>query len=226
MFGFGSKKEVQPLGGTGGPLDRTANALAQHLMATGIDGVGSFDPARKVAERALAAKGGDVAKAIDAVVESHTRLAGVNGFITNLGGFITVPVSLPANVVGFYTLATRMTAAIAHLRGRDLNDLSVRSAILLDLIGTDATSVLKGVGAMTGGVATNVATRRLPPAALAVVNKAVAFRLGAQVGGKVVARIPRMVPVAGGVIGAGLDVLLLRKIAEAAKKDFTDRPTV
>lgn len=220
MFGFGEdEKQVEPLGASDGALDRAANSLAQHLIATGIDGVASFDSAQKVAEQALkTAHTRDAA--VDAIVNSHTKLVGVNGFVTNLGGFVTLPVSLPANVVGFYTVATRMVAAIAHVSGANVRDEAVRSAILLDLIGTDATQVLKGMGTFTGGVATNVATRKLPPAALAVVNKAVAFRLVAKVGGRFLSRIPRLVPVAGGFVGAGLDIVLLRKIAESARKDF------
>lgn len=220
MFGFGkNEKQVGPLGSSDGALDRAANSLAQHLISTGIDGVASFDSAQKVAEDALR-KAGSREAAVDTIVADHTKLIGVNGFVTNLGGFVTLPVSLPANVVGFYTLATRMVAAIAHVNGANVRDESVRSAILLDLIGADATQVLKGLGNFTGGVATNVATRKLPPAALAVVNKAVAFRLVAKVGGRFLSRVPRLVPVAGGFVGAGLDIMLLRKIADAARKDF------
>ena len=113
-----------------------------------------------------------------------------------------------------------MVAAIAAINGHDVDDPAVRSAILLDLIGADATQVLKGLGPMTGGVATNVATRKLPPAALAVVNKSVAFRLGSQVGRRFLTRIPRLIPVAGGFIGGGLDVVLIRKIAQSARRDF------
>ena len=37
-------------------------------------------------------------------------LGAASGFVTSLGGFITVPVALPLNVLGFYLIATRMTA--------------------------------------------------------------------------------------------------------------------
>lgn len=219
MFGFGKDNKAPAKADEPGAFDSAANALAQHLIATGIDGVATFKSAQSVANEALK-KAGSREAAIDDIVASHTKLAGANGFVTNLGGFITMPVALPANIVGFYTVATRMVAAIAVVNGQDVHEPSVRSAILLDLIGTDATQVLKGLGPMTGGVATNVATRKLPPAALAVVNKSVAFRLGSQVGQRFLSRIPRVIPVAGGFIGAGLDVMLIRKIAESARRDF------
>lgn len=220
MFGFGhSKKQSQPAA-SDGVLARGADELAQQLIRAGIDGVGPFASAKDVAQKA-ASEHGSVPEAIDAVVSSHLRLVGVNGFLTNLGGFVTMPVAMPANVVGFYTLATRMVAAIAHLSGRDVDDPATRSAVLLDLIGTDATKVLGNLGAFTGGGMTaSVATRKLPPAALAAVNKAVAFRIGGRLGQNALSRLPRAIPAAGGVIGAGLDVMLLRKIAQAARNDF------
>lgn len=219
MFGFGKDKKAQEAPAQPGAFDNAANALAQHLISTGIDGVATFKSAQSVADDAMK-KAGSKEAAMDDIIASHTKLAGANGFVTNLGGFITMPVALPANIIGFYTVATRMVAAIAAVNGQNIKEESVRSAILLDLIGTDATQVLKGMGTMTGGMATNMATRKMPPAALAIVNKSVAFRLGSQVGQRFLSRIPRIIPVAGGFIGAGLDVLLLRKIAEAARRDF------
>lgn len=219
MFGFGKDKKAQEAPAQPGAFDNAANALAQHLISTGIDGVATFKSAQSVADEAMK-KAGSKEAAMDDIIASHTKLAGANGFVTNLGGFITMPVALPANIIGFYTVATRMVAAIAAVNGQNIKEESVRSAILLDLIGTDATQVLKGMGTMTGGMATNMATRKMPPAALAIVNKSVAFRLGSQVGQRFLSRIPRIIPVAGGFIGAGLDVLLLRKIAEAARRDF------
>lgn len=65
-----------------------------------------------------------------------------NGFVTSLGGFITMPVALPANVTGFYLLATRMVAAVAKARGYDLTQPHIRSAVLLSLVGADADDLL------------------------------------------------------------------------------------
>ena len=68
-----------------------------------------------MAEKALAARGGDVEAAIDDVVALHIKLAAAGGFVTGLGGFIT----LPANVVGFYGIATRMVASASSVRVSD-----------------------------------------------------------------------------------------------------------
>ena len=85
-------------GVVGGSLTKFVDTL----LDAGIDGRGPFDPARQVADEALRANGGDAEKAIDAIVRKHITLAAGNGFLTSLGGFITMPVALPANVLGFY----------------------------------------------------------------------------------------------------------------------------
>lgn len=206
--------------GREGPLDSAATTLVERLLSSGFDGRAQFHPAAQVAREALADEGGDPEKAIADTVAAHRKLAATNGFVTGLGGLFTMPVALPANVLGFYLVSTRMVAAIAAERGYDIDRPEVRSAVLLTLIGTDADDVLKKAGlAGTGGL-TGMATRKLPPAALMIVNKAVGFRLLSQVGTKALARLGKAVPFAGGVIGAGLDVLLLNRIAANAKEQF------
>lgn len=203
-----------------GMLGNAAVSLVQTLLESGIDGKGPFDSAREVAEAALA-KEGSVESAIAKVVSQHTRLAAVEGFLTGLGGFVTLPVALPANVVGFYLLATREAAAIAHLRGYDLTDHRIRSAVLLTLVGSDGEDLLKKAGVMTkSGAMTSMASSYLPGPALMVVNKAVGFRLLTQVGKRSLTRLGKAIPLAGGVIGAGLDGFLMRSVAKQARQEF------
>lgn len=202
-----------------GRLERAATVLVTKLVDAGIDGVGPLDPATTVADAARARAGG-AEEAIDALVASHGKLAAAGGFVTGIGGFVTLPVALPANVVGFYGITTRMVAGIAHLRGYDLARPEVRSAVLLTLVGADAQNLLHKSGMSPTGKIADVALRRLPGPALMVLNKGIGFRLLSQVGKKGFSRLGRGVPLVGGAIGAGLDWWLLRKIADSARKEF------
>lgn len=205
-------------------LGGAATKLITRLLDLGIDGKGPLDSADAVAEAVLATRGGD--SALKEIEKSHRRMVAVGGFVTGLGGFVTMAVSLPANVVEFYVLSTRMVAAMARVRGYDLADPHVRTAVLLTLTGTDSDDILKKVGLQAaGGRLTSMATSRLPAPALMVLNKAVGFRLIARAGGQTLARFGRAVPVAGGVLGAGLDVYLLGKIADQARAEFPARPS-
>lgn len=195
--------------------------VVQNLLETGIDGRGRFHSARRVGDAALAKHGGDADLAVDEIVRDHLALAGASGFLTNLGGFATMAVSLPANVLGFYVLATRLAAAVAHVRGHDLTRPQVRSAVLLSLVGADAQDLLAkaGMTVPTGRLA-GFATQHLSGPALMVVNKAVGFRILSQAGKGVFARFGRAVPLVGGAVGAGMDVWLLKQLADHVRTEF------
>ncbi len=201
-------------------LGRVSNKLIGRLLDVGIDGKGPLEPARDVADKALA-KHGSPDAAVASIVRSHKVIATAGGFVTGLGGFFTMPVSLPANVVEFYVVATRMVAATARVRGYDIDDPHIRTAILLTLVGADSDDILKKVGlGAVGGKVTSLAARRLPAPALMVLNKAIGFRLLARAGQSSLARFGRGVPIVGGGIGAGLDLYLLGRVAEHAQREF------
>ena len=207
-----------------GMLTNAVTGLVENLLDVGIDGRGRFDSAQKVADVKRAERP-DAEDAIDAVVRGHLKLAAAGGFVTGLGGFITLPVALPANVVEFYVVATRMVASIASLRGYDIKQPEIRSAVLLTLVGADADDLLQKAGVMATGRLSNLAAQRLPGPALMVVNKAVGFRLLSTAGKKTLTRFGKGVPVIGGVVGAGLDSYLLKRIADHARHEFPKKTT-
>ncbi|GAA4666037.1 hypothetical protein [Kineococcus glutinatus] len=202
--------------------DSKATALVQRLVDVGIDGAGPFASAVAVAERARAGHP-SAESAVHVVVRRHSRAVAGSGFATGVGGLVTMPVALPANVVGFYLLATRTVAAIAHLRGYDVTREEVRSAVLLTLVGSDAGQVLRSAGLPVGGPLSSLATRRLPRDVLVLVNKGVGFRLLGRLGSVGALQSSRIVPLLGGVVGAGADVVLLRRIAKHAQREFAPR---
>lgn len=199
-----------------------ATALVDQLLDVGIDGRGRFLGAQAVADAARR-EHPDLEDAITAVRAKHTRLVGAGGFVTGVGGFVTLPVALPANIIEFYALATRHVAATAALRGYDLQATGVRAAVLLTLVGADADDLLRKAGVVTTGRLANLAAQRLPGPALMVLNKGIAFRLVSRAGSSALSRLGRGVPLVGGVIGAGLDVYLLGKIADQASREFPVR---
>jgi len=200
-----------------GAIDR----LVEMLVDTGLEGRGPLRSVREVTDEALTKSGGDAEKAIAALARATTIKGGIGGFVTGIGGFVTMPISLPVNVAEFYLQAVRMVGAIATLRGYDISEPRVRTAILLTLVGSDADEVLKKAGMTTAGSrVTSYALGGLPPAVLMMVNKAVGFRLMRGVSEKTLSRLGRGLPLAGGVVGAGLDGFMMKKIADHAMKEF------
>ena len=197
--------------------------LVQVLLDAGIDGLGPLKSARELADLAhhdtRTTEG-----AVKKIIRSHVVKGGIGGFVTGVGGFVTMPVALPANVVEFYVGATRMVASIAVLRGYDVDDPQVRTAVLLTLVGSEADEVLKKAGLSgTSGKVVGLVGQQLPPAALLILNKAIGFRLLRGLGEKAFARLGRGVPLAGGVVGGGIDVWMMKRIADHAMAEFPPR---
>lgn len=206
-------------------LDDAATALVTRIVDAGIDGMGPIEPATVVADQARG-RHARQEDAIDDLVTSHAKLAAAAGFVTGLGGFVTLPVALPANVAGFYGVATRMVAGIAHLRGYDVHRPEVRTAVLLTLVGAESKNMLQRTGFSPMGKITDLAMGRLPGPALMILNKGIGFRLMSQAGRKGLSKLGRGVPLAGGVIGGGADWWLLRKIADSARQGFPERSAI
>lgn len=230
LFDSKNQPATTPTDEPDGPLDTLAKNFVGKLVDFGIDGVGPLGSSAEVVAKARKEHGGNVEKAINEIVSDHVKKAGVGGFVTGFGGIVTMPVSLPANVLEFYTLATRMVAGIAELRGYDVHSDGARAAIMLSLVGADADDLIQKAGlsaatSMTGsGRLARMAMSRMPKAAGMMINKAVGFRLLTTVGGKALSRVIRFVPVAGGIVGAGLDGFLMKRIADHARREFPVRP--
>jgi len=206
-----------------GPTDKTmafATKAIEQVQRAGIDGFGPLKGAEEIAAEALAATKGDVEKAIERLIRTHMRLAGSAGFITSVGGLITLPVAIPASVGATYLLAARMTAAIAHLRGYDIHTEDVRSTVLITMLGSTGAEVLKDVGIQIGTKSVAAALKKVPGKVFIEINKAVGFRLVTKAGSKGVVNMTKLVPLVGGPIGAGMEVLSIRAIAVYAKKNF------
>ena len=215
-----TKSAIQQAREPGTRSDAITGAI-QRILGIGLDGRGPYKGAAAVAEAALINHQGDPERAISALARGGIVTAAGAGFVTGLGGFVTMPVAIPANVLEFYITATRTVGAIAKLRGYDVTDPAVRTAVLLTLVGAKSTDILNLAGVTLGtGALGGLAQRGLPSAAVMVINKAVGFRLLKKLGEQWLERFGRGVPVIGGAVGATVDGVLLSRIAQEARTQF------
>lgn len=189
-----------------------------------IDGVGPLAPAAAAADKQLREQRGDVERGIHEVIENNVRLAGAQGFATNVGGLVTMAVTIPANVAGLAIVQCRLVAGIAHLRGHDLTDPRVRNAVLTTLLGEDQVHELVRKRKLPG---TPMAIATAPvhdPALDATVSSVVATDLIARMAGKRLATsVGRQVPVIGGVVGMGADGYWTWRIGRYADRELLAR---
>jgi EcsC protein family len=194
--------------------------LVAQLVELGIHGSGPLGPAVEAAEEHLVAAQGDREEAIRRLVAAHVRLAAASGFVTGLGGIVTLPVTLPASLAGLYIIATRMTAGIAHLRGYDVETDEVRSAVLVALLGNGGAVALRDTGIDLGPGSTTAALERLPARVLGDLNKRVGLGLVTRAGERGVVALTKLIPLVGGPIGAAVDGVSAKTIAGYAMRTF------
>jgi EcsC protein family len=200
--------------------------LIDQVIEFGVNGGGPLSGAAQIADEHLIEAGGDRDAAVRKVVASHVRLAALSGFVTGLGGVVTLPVAVPAAAAGLYVLATRMSAGIAHLRGYDIGTAEVRTAVLVSLLGSAGASVLKRAGVEFGRRSAAFALERMSAALLVEINKRVGYTLIAKAGEKGLLGLGKLVPFVGGPIGATVDGLSCRTIATYAMNTFPPKMAV
>jgi hypothetical protein len=189
-----------------------------------IRGIGPLDGAAMAAEKQLDEQKGDVEKAIRELIENNVRMAGAQGFLTNIGGLVTMAVTVPTNITGLALIECRMVAGIVHLRGYDLADKRTRNAILASLLGEERLLALIKKKKVPG---TPMALATAPvhdPHLDNIMANEVAAELVTKVAGKRIATtVGRRVPVIGGLVGAGSDGYETWKIGRYVDREFLPR---
>ncbi|MCW2761687.1 MAG: hypothetical protein JWR85_1888 [Marmoricola sp.] len=198
--------------------------VVQQALTRAIRGVGPLDGAAVAADKQLHEQKGDVDKAIREVIENHVRLAGAQGFLTNIGGLVTMTVMVPTNITGLALVQCRMVAGIAHVRGYDLEDKRTRNAILATLLGEERVLSLVRKKKIPG---TPMALATAPvhdPHIDNIVANEVAAELVTMIAGKRIATtVGRRVPIVGGLVGMGADGYSTWKIGRYADREFLPR---
>jgi uncharacterized protein (DUF697 family) len=159
-------------------------------------------------------------KAAKALINNQIVKCGTSGFLTGLGGILTLPVAIPANVSSVLYVQLRMIAAIALMGGYDLHSDQVQTMVYACLTGTAILDVLKHAGIRVGEKITVSAINKIPGKVLTLINQKVGFRLLTKFGTKGVVNFVKLVPIAGGIIGGAIDIGSTRVIGRNAYNIF------
>lgn len=203
-----------------------AGRLLRMAVDFAIDGTEQLPGARIAAGRHLA-RHGSVEAAIDQVINVHALWCGTQGFVTNLGGFITLLVGTPANIAGVAMLQSRMVAAIAHLRGYDLDDSRVRHAVLTTLLGKRIVADLVAKGELPGTPMVLATAPGIDRALEQVIAQRVMSAWLTTAGGKqLLGFAAKKIPVIGGGIGLVTDSWNTLAVGRYAREQFVSRRPV
>ena len=157
----------------------------------------------------------------NSLIRWQNTKAATSGFVTGLGGLITLPVTLPTNIVSVLYIQVRMIAAIAHLGGFDIKDDKVRTLVYSCLVANSAKDVFKDVGLAIGNKLALNTVKSISGKTLREINKKVGFKLFTKFGEKGVINLGKAVPVLGGIIGGSFDAFTTNTIGNVARDTFT-----
>lgn len=154
------------------------------------------------------------------LIDNQVAKCTTSGFLTSLGGLITLPIAIPANVASVLYIQMRMIASLAVIGGYNLNDDEVQTLVYLCLVKTSIADVCKSAGVQVANKVTLNLLKKLPGTVLTKINQKVGFRLITKFGEKGVVNLVKIVPIAGGVVGGSVDFVGTKLIANKAYKVF------
>ena len=193
-----------------------------------VNGVGGLGSAEALAEEYLQSNNKNKLEAINSLIRWQNAKAATGGFITNLGGITTLPVSIPANLISSIYIQLRMIAAIAciskynsSVNEHELSEDQVRTLCIACLAGNNTIEVLKQAGVTiaekcTVAMIQKYVTRDI----INNINKAIGFRLITKAGKTGVINLTKAVPFVGGLVGATFDGVTTNLIGNAARDFF------
>jgi hypothetical protein len=207
---------------------KSAPGLASNFLRQAfdraVDGTGPLRGAAEAADLRLADHDGNQGRAIASLVDAHVKLAGIQGFVTNLGGALTMSVTVPANISGLALLQAHMIGGIAHLRGYDLADPRVRNAVLACMLGEDSIHALVKKGKLPSSPMAIATAPSYDPTLDDRIATQVAGELIARAAGKrTLAALGRKMPLVGGGVGAVTDGYATYQVGRYAAKELRRR---
>lgn len=184
-----------------------------------VNGVTGLDSAKELADDYMK-EGNSKIDQVNSLIRWQNTKAGTSGFLTGLGGIITLPVAIPANIASVMYVQIRMIAAIAHIGGHDLKNDSVKALVYACLTGNAAKDILKDIGIVVGRKITESAIKNISGKTITAINQKVGFRLLTKFGEKGVINLGKAVPLVGGIIGGTIDTVATNTIGNIARDTF------
>ena len=159
-------------------------------------------------------------EACKAMIRNQITKCATSGFITGFGGFITMPVTLPANITSVIYVQMRMIACTSYMAGFDLDSDKTQTLVYACLAGVAVNNVIKQASIKFGVKFANGLIKKIPGKVLTKINQKVGFRFITKFGTKGVVNLGKLIPGVGAVIGGGLDLVETKIIAKRSYKWF------
>lgn len=151
------------------------------------------------------------------IISRRALKAGGVGAVTNLGGLVTMPVTMPADLYITFRVQVRMVLAIAHIFGWDINDREITTDVLLVMGGSGSLEALSGAGIKVGQeFAKKAVDKYINREVMKKVNKVISRKIITKAGEKSFTSFTKLVPLVGAPIGGGINLIGTHAVGKAA----------
>jgi uncharacterized protein (DUF697 family) len=205
------------------PMDATQKSLSliNWLADSAIKGLPPLTSAYSLAAEYENDPGySDADARVDALIAWESAKNFGTGFVTGVGGILTLPFTVPTALAASWVLQARMVGAIALLYGHDLRSPETRTLLALAMVGGGFKEVLKQVGVnFTRRVLTEASS-----ATLMAINRAAGGALLSRAARGGALNLSKAIPLVGGAISGGVDAYMCRAVGLAAREVFRTIP--
>lgn len=159
-------------------------------------------------------------EACNAMLKNQIVKCTTSGFLTGFGGFITMPVTIPANIGSVIYVQMRMIACAAYMADFELDSDQTKTFVYACLAGVSLNELIKKFGIEFGKKFATSMIKKIPGKVLTQINQKVGFRFITKFGTKGMVNLGKMVPGVGALIGGGMDFVETKAIAKRTYKWF------
>lgn len=147
-----------------------------HLYAKSLDGIPKVSlPINELANDYLE-KDETVEAAARQFINYQIAKCTTSGFVTGLGGVITLPVAVPANVSSVMYVQMRMITCLAYMGGYDTDSDQVQTLVYACLAGISIEQIIKSAGIQFGTKFSMAMVKKIPGGVLTKINQKAGFR--------------------------------------------------
>ena len=200
-------------------LQRSLDKLIEYVIKTDPEQVKEYvDKLRaqnpEITDDALALK----------IINRKAIKNGLIGAITGLGGLITLPLAIPANLAATWRVQAAMACAIAYVYGHTFTSTDLKTDILIIMAGDSAKEAFKRFGIEVSKAATKktvekFVTREMMTKIWTVVGQKIVTKAGE----KSLTSFVKMVPLVGAPVGFAFDWTSTRVVGRTAIKYYSGK---
>lgn len=146
---------------------------------------------------------------------------GFIGCITGIGGLITLPVAIPADLVCSWRIQVSMAFSIAYIYGHTKDTIDLKTDLYLILAGDSAKEALKRFGIeVSKGVTKKAVDKYITRNVMTKIWKVVGRKIITKAGEKSMTSFMKMVPLVGAPVGFAFDWTATQAVGNIAIKYY------